>query len=321
MRKLKPIKLKNILFNSPIIQGPLAGYSCSAFRDLIWQYSSPAFCYTEMLPAQQLCNENGLINRFTHKSKYEGFLCYQLSGNNPSILAHATSLAINLGADCIDLNAGCPKKKIRKKGHGSAILEDVELLYKCLVAMRNITNKPIILKMRIDIDIFKSIDVVNAAHQANIDAIVVHGRSWKDDYNINCQWEKVALLPKHKPIIINGDLDNIESINRALEISSTHHIMISRASMGQPNLINSILNNTKIENNLYKSSHWLLQHLTKLEKISNKQLTFLQSRSIVRYYAKKLSNTEAKTLTDIVFKAKDLNEILTSLSKNTLNLY
>jgi tRNA-dihydrouridine synthase B len=316
MLNLKPLTIKNIKFQSAIIQGPLAGYSCAAFRELVWQYSSPAFCYTEMLPANKLCVENGLVNKFTYKSKKEGFLCYQLSGNKPSVLAQATNLAINLGADCIDLNAGCPKPKIRKKGHGTAILDNIENLYLCLEAMRKTTNKPLILKMRIDpTDITKSIDIIHAAHQAGADAIVVHGRSWQDDYSAKCQWEKVALLPKKKPLIINGDLDNIKSIQTALDISEANHIMISRGSMGQPNLINSILNNTALENSLSQSANWLLQHLSMLAQISSKQATFLKSRSIVRYYAKKLNYKDALIITDIIFKAKDLNEIFTSLAK------
>lgn len=318
MHRLKSIKLAGFDFGSSIIQGPLAGYTCSAFRELIWQFSTPAFCYTEMLPARTICLEKGVVNKFTYKSKKEKFLCYQLSGNDPFYLAEAVGFVIKMGADCIDLNAGCPKPKIRKKGHGSALLAHAELLYSCLSAMRQVTKKPLLVKIRIDADsddCFNQ-DVFAAAVSAGVDAIVIHARNWRDDYAKKCCWQQVAKLPKTVPVILNGDLNTMANIEYALAITNCHHVMISRASMGQPNLINNLLSGQIINNDYQQAALWLLQHLNGLRAFNSDNCICLKARSISKYYAKRLSGNDGEKLTNIVFSTNNLHDILNKLDNS-----
>jgi len=316
---LQPITIKNINFKSGIIQGPLAGYTNSAFRRLIWSYSSPAFCYTEMLPSKQICLENGLINRYTHKHKSERYLCYQLSGNDPNCLYDAVCLVSSMGADLIDLNLGCPKPKIRKKGHGSALLAYPDLLYKCLLSMRQATKKPLIAKIRIDGKSNEKYnqDVISAIVSAQADAVVIHGRNWQDDYNQKCHWDQVGEITNNItiPVIINGDLIDKDNIAKALAITKTNHIMISRGTMGQPDLINNIMQKKPIIANNKQRIKWLIQHLTWLLEIENKHLVTLQARSISKYYLKHIDENLALSLKSFIMQSKNIDNIIQKLNQ------
>jgi tRNA-dihydrouridine synthase B len=127
---ITPLQLGNKSFPTNIIQGPLAGISCSPFRELIWRYSQPAFSCTEMMSCKTLLYQSKFAERrYTHIDPKEGPVCFQLAGNDPYELAEATKRVTDCGATLIDLNCGCPVKKIRSKGAGSSLLMDASKLY------------------------------------------------------------------------------------------------------------------------------------------------------------------------------------------------
>src|SRR5271155_570724 len=114
MTVIKPLQLGKKHFPVNIIQGPLAGVSCAPFRALTWKYSQPAFSCTEMISCKTLIHQSKLSHRrFVTKDPAEGAVCFQLAASDPIELALATKIATDYGADLIDLNCGCPVKKIR----------------------------------------------------------------------------------------------------------------------------------------------------------------------------------------------------------------
>lgn len=96
-----------------LIQAPLAGVSAAPFRELIWQFGGAAYCVTEMISAKTLLAHAS--KRFLYKAPTEGLLCFQLSGNDPDELKQAAIIAVNAGANLIDLNCGCPSPKSVEK--------------------------------------------------------------------------------------------------------------------------------------------------------------------------------------------------------------
>src|SRR5579885_1783842 len=150
MSLIKPLTLGNRTFPVNIIQGPLAGVSCAPFRALTWRYSKPAFSCTEMISCKTLIHQSEYSQqRFIAKDPDEGPVCFQLSGNHPVELAEATKIVTDHGADLIDLNCGCPVKKIRSRGAGSSLLSDATLLYKMICAMKASTHLPVSVKIRV----------------------------------------------------------------------------------------------------------------------------------------------------------------------------
>lgn len=281
-----------------IIQGPLAGYSSAPFRRLIWEHSSPLFCTTEMISAKDLRHRRQNPKRFLHRDPVEKKLCYQLSGNEPEDLAFATEIISQLGADIIDLNCGCPKPKIRKKNCGTKLLTNPELLFKLISAIKNNTDAAVSIKIRVSAPMNDHNDkaVIDAAESAGVDFITVHGRHWTQGYDIACQVEAIQKIKSFArvPIIANGDIDNLESLDNMLKISGCDAVMISRATLGRPWLIEKI--NAHISGQEFTEpspeaiGEMFKQHLRDLIKLDGEHLAILQSRKLAKYYARNCVN-------------------------------
>lgn len=190
-----PLQIGQLTIPHRLIQGPLAGYSCAPFRTLFNAYTPPAYCVTEMSSATDLLNKHALDSRYVYRSPQEQLLAYQISGTEPKILAQAAAQLQAYGADLIDINCGCPKPKIRKKGAGSALLETPEQLIAIIRAVRSMLHIPLTIKIRIqgnetDLVLAKKIE------EAGADALIVHGRRWVDDYDVPSDWLHIARIKK-----------------------------------------------------------------------------------------------------------------------------
>ena len=150
MTLIRPLILGSRCFPVNLVQGPLAGISCAPFRRLIWEYSQPAFSYTEMMSCKTVLYQSKSKIRFLAKDPHEGPVCFQLSGSDPHELGEAVKVVTAHGADLIDLNCGCPVTKIRSRGAGSKLLMDPSHLATLIAAMKSNTSVPVSIKIRVD---------------------------------------------------------------------------------------------------------------------------------------------------------------------------
>lgn len=299
---IKPLQLGNQYFSNNLIQGPLAGYSCAPLRVLANQYGSPAFCYTEMVSAKHLANQPKISPRFSFKDPQEGPLCFQLSGTEPEELAKAVEKVIGFGADLIDLNCGCPVSKIRQKGAGSKLLENPELLKKLILAMKsaNQNHLPLSIKIRLDQNLNQnkntqhSLTAALIAQEAGVDFITIHGRHWTEGYDRPCRVEDIAeIISKlNIPVIANGDASDTASTLSLLAKTGAAGVMIARASVGQPWLFQKIKCEAEgkifIPPSVQTSGEIFLAHLSRLINLEGEKLGVLQSRKLIKYYARDL---------------------------------
>ncbi|MBS0358542.1 MAG: tRNA-dihydrouridine synthase family protein, partial [Proteobacteria bacterium] len=218
---IKPIQLGSLKLQSNIVQGPLAGYSCAPFRVLAWRYGQPGFCTTEMISANDLVHRREKPKRFLYRDPEEKILSYQLSGNDPLMLAKATEIVTKEGADIIDLNCGCPVNKIRRKNCGSKLLTTPEQLYQLIRAIKQNTDAVVSIKIRVASPVHDHDEalIIDAATKAGVDFITVHGRHWTERYDKLCQIEAIARIVKmtNLPIFANGDVADIDSLNHIFE--------------------------------------------------------------------------------------------------------
>ncbi len=147
-----PFRIGSLQLPNRLLQGPLAGFSCAPFRQLYYKFLSPAYCVTEMISAYDVLHKHPITSRYLYRAPEETRLCYQISGHDPTIMAQAALRLEGLGADLIDLNCGCPKTKIRKKGAGSALLDTPALLCEIVGAVRRRISIPLTVKLRIQGD-------------------------------------------------------------------------------------------------------------------------------------------------------------------------
>lgn len=296
---IRPLKLGNVTFATNIIQGPLAGVSSAPFRRLLWQYSQPAFACTEMISCNTLMHQSAKsLQRFVYKHPSEGALCFQLSANDPALLAQATKKATDLGADLIDLNCGCPVKKIRGKGAGSRLLSDASRIYQLITAMKNNTHLPVSIKIRVDGasgDQFNR-DIVNAVNDAGVDYLIVHGRHWQEQYEVACRYDEIEFFVSEvkAPVVGNGDVSCAASLKKMLDTGCAG-VMIGRAGVGQPWLISSMIGEfdgkTVVLPSQVDIGKMYQQHVADLaELLGNEKFAILDARKLAKYYARKLDH-------------------------------
>ena len=311
---IKPLHAGKLKLEHNLIQGPLAGVSCAPYRVLANQFQRPAYSCTEMISAIHLVHARYQRPRFLYRSEEESVVSYQLSGASPDIIARATEIVAQNGADLIDLNCGCPKPKIRSKGTGSALLANPELVYQLVNAMHNATDAVVTIKIRVDGDSDDRFNeaITDAAVKGGAGLITVHGRHWTDDYTIPIFYEQIKTIKSSCsiPIIANGDVNDFQSCLRLFEKTNCDGVMISRGCMGRPwlfaEIIAAFLNqpyNTPSSNEIFDL---FLQHLEGLAKLENEAVALLQSRRFIKYYLKSYHNMQ--TLIEQFHSCKTIND-------------
>jgi len=298
------LKIGSLVLPHRLIQGPLAGYSCAPFRESFMPYRQPAYCVTEMISAHDVLTKHKSHSRYLFKSPNEGLLCYQLSGTCPDEMAQAAVVVEKLGADLIDINCGCPKPKIRKKGAGSALLETPDVLVNIIKKVKQAIQVPLTVKIRLQ-EAYKDIELSQAIEQAGADALIVHGRTYRDDYDKPCDYAAIYNVKKHLgiPVIANGDIQHQASLKDAMIQTACDGFMIARAGCGKPWLYQHLLEGAQYVSwdERYQSFQ---RHIEGLINLENAYQALLQSRSLIKYYFR-----DGFSL-DEFYKIEDIRELM-----------
>lgn len=328
---LKPLMIGKLNFPINLIQGPLAGVSCAPFRLLTHRYSKPAFICTEMISAKTLLQPiNNANKRYIYKDPDEGMVCYQLSATQPEELTIAVQRVTDYGADLIDLNCGCPVKKIRSKGAGSSHLSQTNKLFKLIRAMKENTHLPVSIKIRVDAKKDQNNrELAKIINESGVDFVVVHGRHWTEGYTTTCHYDEIAYFVNecNVPVIGNGDIANLASLNTMLATGCAG-AMISRAGVGRPWLISKL--KAEIAGKAFLLPNYnevvtiFMEHVQRLASLlGNESLAVLQMRKLAKYYFRDFKPGEdfikevncSKSITDLlIIWGKDYDWKLDSLS-------
>lgn len=309
---VKSIRIGKLTLASNLVQGPLAGYSTAPFRVLTTRLSQPGFCATEMISAKDLVHRPKPSARYIYRSPEERVLSYQLSGNDPDELGRACVIVSKLGADLIDLNAGCPVNKIRSKACGSALLETPDRIYELIRAMKNHTDAQVTLKMRVAGPAADPQDlaVADAAEQAGADLLTVHGRHWTEKYDQPCRIDSIAAIKQQVsiPVFANGDVKDAQSLKHLLQQTQCDGVMIARSSVGRPWLFAAIraqLNGlpfTPPSTEEIGALFW--EHIQGLIALDGETQALLNARKFAKYYAQDLP-----TVTEFVAQFQSLQRL------------
>jgi len=317
----KALVLGNKSFSTNIIQGPLAGISSAPFRALVSHYGRPAFSYTEMISCKTLIHHpKHSLPHFLRKMPGEGPLGVQLSGTCPKELALAVKIAEDSGADLIDLNCGCPVKKIRRRGAGSALLAEPGKLHQLIAAMKNNTSLPVSIKIRIDGNEDDNLNqkIAETVNNSGLDFLIVHGRHWQEDYTVPCHYDQIRFFVENitLPVIGNGDIACQNSLKKMLATGCSG-VMVSRASVGQPWLIRQLTADTSLaEPTPEESARIFCLHTLLLARFHrSEQSALLQARRFSKYYARHLQGEDLHFFCQGVIACRTLSQLKTLTKK------
>ncbi len=310
-----PFYIGKLQLPNRLIQGPLAGFSCAPMRQLVYQFTPPAYCVSEMISALDLLKRHDALNRYTYRAAEERRLCYQISGTSAHHLTQAALRLEALGADLIDINCGCPKPKIRKKGAGSALLDNHALLIELVTQVRSAIQIPLTVKLRVQ-DPLNDIMLARALEQAGVDALIVHARRWHDDYTIACDWPALARIKRAVsiPVIANGDLTHHAQIAQVYQQTGCDAFMLARAGCGQPWIYQSLLSGIPLDSLITAKQRKKIfeQHVLALAALEGEHQALLQSQSLVRYYFKKTLSSEQLQQFRAIQRLSEIKKILDS---------
>jgi len=235
----------------PIIQSPLAGISDQIFRKFVRRWSPNALLFTEMVNAKSLELGHG-VAKVIELSEETGPIGVQLFDHRPEAMIDAAIMAESSGAFLVDINMGCPVRKIARKGGGSALLKEPDVAQEIVKKVSKAISIPLTVKIRLGWCETTSdpISFALGLQEAGAQLITVHGRTRRQGFSGRADWEAIARIKKSLdiPVIANGDIKNSKDAIKCFNITKADGVMIGRASMGSPWLVGQIheeINNQK----------------------------------------------------------------------------
>ena len=241
-----PLHIGDLVIDPPVLQAPMAGFTNAAFREVVRQFGGVGLLATEMV------NARGFVWMDEHVAEHPDRLwgvaeeprplAVQIWDNDPETMAKVgRRLAEEYQVSVVDINFGCPVKQVTEKAHsGSYLLREPQRMFQIIHRLvETCSPTPVTAKIRLGCsrDSVNCNEVAKVVEEAGAAALTVHGRTARDMFRGNADWDRISEIKQHLrniPLIGNGDLDSAEKVVAAFENYDVDGVMIARACLGRP---------------------------------------------------------------------------------------
>lgn len=301
MTRIGPHELGN-----RVVLAPMAGVSDVPFRETVFKLGA-GLVVSEMVSANPDLWESDKSRMRLEKSAACGLFSVQIEGAEPRMLAEAARYCAHQGADIIDINMGCPAKKVLKKAAGSALLKDEALVGRILDSVVAAVDIPVTLKIRTgwSTENKNAVVIASIAESAGVQAVAVHGRTRTCKFGGAAEYDTIREVKQavNIPIIANGDICNASQARSVLEYTKADAVMIGRAAMGAPWLLGDIAQELAGGETPVRSMHAsltvVMDHLRRIH-------VFYEARQSVRFARKHIKSY----LLNLQFERQTIREFL-----------
>ncbi|MBI9020391.1 MAG: tRNA-dihydrouridine synthase family protein [Verrucomicrobia bacterium] len=269
---LKPLKFGTVTIDFPVVLAPMAGYTDAAFRSICKENGAGA-CYTEVTSAEGIRRDSLKTFQLLKVSELDHPIAGHIFGKSVEAMVEASQYIEQLGCfDWIDLNCGCPVKKVVRRGAGAALMKEPEEIGEIVRAVKKAVSLPVSVKTRIGFSpsFPDHLTIAKIVEDAGADMIAVHGRYACNFHGGPADWEKLGEIKRALkiPVIGNGGVVTPEEAVEMVRVSGVDGVMIGRGAVGNPWLFDQIKNPSLPAPSLGKRRETIETHLLRLVELT-----------------------------------------------------
>ncbi|MBC8206596.1 MAG: tRNA dihydrouridine synthase DusB [Kiritimatiellales bacterium] len=269
---LKPLQFGNVTIDFPVVLAPMAGYTDAAFRSICKEQGAGA-CYTEVTSAEGIRRDSKKTFQLLSVSEMDHPIAGHIFGKSVEAMVEAAQYVEQLGFfDWIDLNCGCPVKKVVKRGAGAALMKEPDEIGNIVRAVKKAVSLPVTVKTRIGFSpaFADHLTIAKIVEDAGADMIAVHGRLACNFHKGDADWEKLGEIKQALkiPVIGNGGVFAPEDATEMVRVSGVDGVMIGRGAVGNPWLFDQIKTPASTPPTLGKRRDVIEAHLRRLVELN-----------------------------------------------------
>lgn len=312
------LKIGNIELKNNLILAPMAGITNLPFRLLVKRMGA-GLVYSEMVSSMGLSLNHKKTMGYLKSDPAEKPLAVQIFGARPEIMAKAAQMVIENGADIVDINMGCPVKKVTKTGSGAALLKDLKTAEKIISSVRMACTVPLTVKIRSGWsgDRIIASDIARVVEACGADALTIHARTAVQGYSGSADWEIISRVKENVniPVIGNGDVRDARDVFGMVEQTGCDGVMIGRAAAKNPWIFKQAIElengNPAYEPDLSERRALIMEHYSHLSKSMGDKRAILCMRGLLLRYTKGLP--DSSRFREAFSRMKDFKSLVTAM--------
>jgi tRNA-dihydrouridine synthase B len=234
-------KIRNVAIDPPLVLAPIAGHTDSLFRQVIKSMGGCGLVVSELVSTEGMTRNQARSKHLTCFEESERPISIQIFGSDSERMAESAVMVQEMGADLVDINLGCPVKKVVRQGGGSNLLRDLPLLEKIFTSVRKAIHIPLTVKIRSgwDHNTINAVEVLKVAQDCGIEALAIHGRTRSDMFSGKSDWGVIAKVKEQAsiPVIGNGDVFAPADAELMFRETGVDGVMLGRGVLTNPWLI------------------------------------------------------------------------------------